>query len=238
MAAKGSFQVVKLQRSARATVCSHSRKGTWPPLHRFKFDSNHPQQKRLCSCRQSQASRNYCTDSDFGEMAIRFSATIFSCNSRIFGRQLGHDLAQNHRRWAGPASRDWHPRVQSIYRRPGTPGRGHALMAVGIGTGPVSDEGHRVRHAAVPSRPQANSVRIFLNRRSTMALIGNSPAACPKLTTSTLQLLCCAAVQTASSASIPALSMWVTFDRSSTMRPITGTPLPREVGMVWPHTSR
>src|SRR5690349_24988484 len=69
-------------------------------------------------------------------------------------------------------------------------------------------------------------------------MIEGLPAEDAKLTISTLQLFLWPAVHTPSRASSPALSICVTLERSSTMRLTTGTPLPREMGMVLSRTSR
>jgi hypothetical protein len=51
---KGSFQAVKLQRPARATVCSHSTRDM-AAMHsiEYKHDNNDTQDERLSSCEQS-----------------------------------------------------------------------------------------------------------------------------------------------------------------------------------------
>jgi hypothetical protein len=54
---KGSFQVYKLQRSARTTVCSHSTKGHGRHLfHQLRRDHNETQESCLSSCGQSKRS--------------------------------------------------------------------------------------------------------------------------------------------------------------------------------------
>src|SRR6476646_3093289 len=69
-------------------------------------------------------------------------------------------------------------------------------------------------------------------------MMENLPAEDAKLTISTLQAFLWPAVHTPSSASSPALSICVTFERSSTMRLIAATPLPRDMGMELSRTSR
>src|SRR5579864_193724 len=69
-------------------------------------------------------------------------------------------------------------------------------------------------------------------------MIENLSAEDAKLTISTLQAFLWPAFQTPSRASSPALSMWVTLERSSTMRLMAATPLPRDMGIELSRTSR